>query len=100
MNQSIIWRSPAVGVVPPKGILTVKVQVAFDPKTEAPLILTANGRKTLILQNVSESGTEVTIENPTNKNVPYVMVIVSKEALTIPSMSWVERIRLLIRKLR
>ncbi len=96
MNQSIAWRSPAFGVVPPKSTVTVGFQIPFDVNREAPLVLTASGRGVLVLKDVLPN--QVTLENPTDRNVPYLLVIASKAALALPDMSWKDRMKALLNK--
>lgn len=97
MNESVAWRSPAFGVVPPKSTVTVTVQIPFDVNREAPLVLTASGRGVLLLKEVFSN--KITLENPTDRNIPYLLVIASKTALALPDMKWKDRFKLLLNKI-
>ena len=86
MNQSIAWRSPAAGVIVPKGTVTVKFQLPIQPDREFPLVLTATGRGTIIVKQTEAHF--VVLENPTDKTVPYLMVIVPQIYLTAVTTNW------------
>ena len=96
-NQSVTWRSPAVGIVPPNSAITVRLQVPFDIDQESPLVLTFNGSAILKLREISTQ--QVTIDNPSNKAIPYLMVIVPRTALALKDMSWKDRLRIVARKM-
>lgn len=96
-NQSVAWRSPAIGIVPPNSSISVRLQVPIDVNIEAPLILTFNGGVVLQLREVLPN--QVTIDNTSTKAVPYVMVIVSRTALALRDLSWRDRLRLVMQKM-
>jgi hypothetical protein len=93
IHKSRAWRSPAFGVIPAKAYVTVSVEIPIDLAREEPIILTVKKYGTVSIRDIRT--TSVSIENTTNRPVPYMMVIVSKMALSLPKMKWRDRLQLL-----
>jgi hypothetical protein len=96
INKSKAWRSPAFGVVPAKSFVTVSIEIPIDLAKEEPLILTVKKYGTVTIRNIHP--TSVSIENTSNRPVPYLLVIVSKMALSLPKMKWRDRLQLLAQR--
>ena len=98
MNQSVAWRSPAVGLIPPHSSVTVRIQIPFDTNVESPLLLTFKAKSSLSLRDVRSD--QVTIDNLSDRATPYLLVIIPQTALALPSMDWKQRFQLLKKKRR
>jgi hypothetical protein len=77
-------RTPALGVVPPTGTVTVVIEKAIT-ESEAPIVLTRQPQ-TLMIRAVHPHSVEVV--NMTAMPVPYMLVVVPRFALRLASVPW------------
>jgi hypothetical protein len=93
INKSKAWRTPAFGIVPAKSYITVSFEIPIDLVKEEPIVLTVKKYGTVAIRNIQPKA--VSIENTSNRPVPYVLVVASKMALSLPKMKWRDRLQLL-----
>jgi hypothetical protein len=77
-------RTPAFGIVPPAGTVTVVIEKAITDG-EVPIVLTSRPQ-TLMIRAVHPNSVEVV--NMTAGPVPYVLVVVPQFALRLASFPW------------
>ena len=84
MNKSSTMRTPALGLVPPGGEVTVVIEKAIT-ETESPIVLT---RQPGMLEIRAVYPNSVVIGNRTGLPIPYVLVVVPKIALKLAMVPW------------
>lgn len=85
-TSSKTWRSPAFGMIPPGGRVSVTIEKILDLEHDAPILVSWPTNSGLVMEEITES--RITIGNPTLKPSAFALFFTRRKLLNAATFDW------------